>query len=363
MTACRGLRASALAFALAAVLAATSATGGQAASTGLADQGSNVDWIRLGMDIAAPMRPLLDAIDGNQALNRGSDGRLTFLLLGSDSRGTTISRTDTIMLMSIKGNTITSASIPRDTARIPRPASMGGGTFSGRVNGILRQLRGTSTSLDQALAKFEVVIEKLLQIEIDYNALIWFNGFTSLVGKVDPITVNITREIRDPKQVDDPDGPPGVYFPLWNGFALNAWNSGSNPYCNGAYKTDPAPINPQNYCRRALPYVRSRKGPNNNDWIRARRQQEFIASTIKAVGQAELSALVSTGQGEGAGKWWTNYPITATSAMDLYNELHGASLGTHVVFKPSLYATPIAGTSAYQLKLSAVLQWSAQYLK
>lgn len=363
MTARRGLRASALAFALTAVLTASSATGGQAASAVIGDAGANVDWLSLGMDMASPMRPLLDAIDGNQALNRGSDGRLTFLLLGSDARGTGISRTDSIMLMSVKGNTITSASIPRDTGRFPRPASMGGGTFSGRVNGILRQLRNTSTSLDQALAKFETVIENALQIEIDYNALIWFDGFTTLVGKVDPITVNITREIRDPKHLDDPNGPAGVYFPEWNGFALNAFNSVSQPYCNGAYKTDPAPINSANYCRRALPYVRSRKGPGNDDWVRSRRQQEFIAATIKAVGQSELAGLVSTAQGEGVGKWWTNYPITATSAMDLYNEFQGASLGTHVVFKPSLFAGRISGTSAYELKLPAVRQWSAQYLK
>jgi len=63
------------------------------------------------------------------------------------------------------------------------------------------------------------------------------------------------------------------------------------------------------------------------------------------------------------GKWWTNYPINATSAMDLYNALHNASLGEHVVFKPSIFAGRIPGTSAYELKLTAVRQWAAQHLK
>ncbi len=127
----RGFRASVVAFALTAALTVSSATGGQAVSVVIGDAGSSVDWLRLGMSMASPMRPFIDAIDGNQALNKGSDGRLTFLLMGLDARGAAITRTDTMMLMSIKGNTITSASIPRDTGRVPRPASMGGG-YSGQ---------------------------------------------------------------------------------------------------------------------------------------------------------------------------------------------------------------------------------------
>lgn len=366
MTGRIGIRASVLAVALVTVVAVSSVAGYPTASAAsrVGDPGSSdVDWLKLAFDVASPMRPLIDAVDGNQALNKGTDGRLTFLLLGLDARGSSVSRTDTMMIMSVKGSTITSASLPRDTARIPRPASMGGGTFSGKANGILRQLI-SGTTLDGALAKFEIVIENLAQIEIDYHALIWFNGFTTLVGKVDPIIVNVTREIRDPKQVDDHDGSPGVYFPTWTGYVLNAYNTGSNPYCNGAYKNDlNPPVDAKYWCHRALPYVRSRKGPRNNDFVRAKRQQEFIAAAIKAVAQTELSGLVNTAQSEGLGKWWTNYPITLTSAMDLYSALHSASLGTHVVWKPSTFASRISGTSSYQLKLSAVRQWAAQYLK
>ena len=62
------------------------------------------------------------------------------------------------------------------------------------------------------------------------------------------------------------------------------------------------------------------------------------------------------------GKWWTNYPISMSSATDLYNALNGATPQNRVVFKPSLYAQRISGTSAYELKLSAVRQWTAQYM-
>jgi anionic cell wall polymer biosynthesis LytR-Cps2A-Psr (LCP) family protein len=303
------------------------------------------------------------AIEGGAALNKGSDGRLTFLLLASDSRVSSVSRTDTMMIISIKGNTITAASIPRDTARLPRPASMGGGVFPGKANTVLRQLL-SGTTLDGALSKFEIVFEDLLRIEIDFRAIIWFNGFTTLVDKVDPITVNVTREIRDGKLGEDPDGPAGVYFPKRAGYAIYAWDPLPNPYCNGSWKDDTSPpIDAKFMCHRALPYMRSRKGPNNSDWVRARRQQEFVVATIKAVAQSELSGLVTTAQSEGLGRWWTNYPISLTSAMDLYNEFQGASLGKHVVFKPTTYATRIPGSAGYELKVPAVRAWAAQYLK
>ena len=112
---------------------------------------------------------------------------------------------------------------------------MGGGVFPGKANGILHQLL-SGTNLDGALAKFEIVFENLLQIEVDYRALVWFNGFTTLVNTIDPINVNINSEIRDPKHIDDWDGPTGVYFPKWSGYSLYAWDTLPNPYCNGAWK-------------------------------------------------------------------------------------------------------------------------------
>jgi anionic cell wall polymer biosynthesis LytR-Cps2A-Psr (LCP) family protein len=267
------------------------------------------------------------------------------------------------MIMSIKGNTITAASLPRDTGRVPRPASMGGGTFSGKANTILRQLMA-GTTLDAALDKFDRVIENLLNIEVDYHALIWFNGFTTLVDKIDPITVNSTREIKDGKFHDDPGGIPGVYFPKWNGYSLHAWDPLPNEYCDGSFKNDSnPPVDAKYWCRRALPYVRTRHGVANDDWVRSRRQQEFIYAAINATSSGELSGLVSTGLAQGKGKWVTNYPITMSGATDLYNALHGASLGIHVVFKPSQFASRIAGTSQYQLKLPAVRAWAATYLK
>lgn len=343
----------------AAFLALSSAFG-QTATVAAATPMSAKGLVRMAATFASPLRPLLSVLEGTNAVSTGSDGRLTFLLVGSDSRTSSISRTDSIMIVSLKGKSISAASIPRDTARIPNP--FGGGVFPGKINSILHQLRTGSASLDQALDRFEVVIENVIQQEIDYHALLWFDGFTTLVGKIDPISVNIGRDIADPKHEDDEFGPLGVYFPKWTGYALYAFNTGSNPYCNGAYKSDPPPVDARYWCRRALPFVRTRKGPGNNDWVRSSRQQGFVAATIKAISRTELNSLVSTAQSEGAGKWSTNLPINSSTALDLYDALYGARLVNQIVFKPKTYAGRIVGTSSYELKLPAVRQWAAQYL-
>ena len=332
-----------------------------AASTSAAEP-AGLSWVELAADMTAPFRPLIDAVSGTQSVSTGSDGRLTFLLLGSDGRGTGASRTDSIMVVSVKGSSISVASIPRDTAHIPNPA---GGTFKGKVNGIVRQYLFAGNSLSQSLAKFEIVIEKLLQIEIDYYALVWFGGFTTLVGKIDPVIVS-QSEVRDGKQIDDHDKsvPKGVYFPASSAYSLYDYNPTGRPLCNGLWRTDTSgPIDSQYWCHRALPYVRSRKGPNNNDWIREARQQGFLASAIKAVSSSELSGLVATGAAQGNGKWVTDMPITYSNALDLYNRLHSASVTHSVVFKPNGYASRIKGTSGYELKLPVVRSWAASYLK
>ena len=165
------------------------------------DLGSWGGWLSMAATAAAPFRPLIDALAHTNGLSTGTDGRLTVLLLGSDTRKGGVGLTDTIMIMSIKGNTISAASIPRDTARIPNPFTPSTtDTFSPRVNAILKSLVSSSGgNIEAGMDKFDQVIESLLQIEIDYHALITFKGFDQLVDVVDPIYVNNTQNIRDPK--------------------------------------------------------------------------------------------------------------------------------------------------------------------
>jgi hypothetical protein len=81
------------------------------------------------------------------------------------------------------------------------------------VNAIAKQV---------GLASFEYVIEKLLDIEIDYYALVTFNGFNNLVEQVEPVSLN-TKQVKDKKFWDDPLLPRGVYFPAMTNYQLYAW--------------------------------------------------------------------------------------------------------------------------------------------
>ncbi|CAN5636565.1 hypothetical protein BH23CHL7_BH23CHL7_00390 [soil metagenome] len=308
---------------------------------------------------AAP--PLLRLIEGGSALNAGKDGRLTILLLGSDARGGGVARTDTIMVASLRGKSISVVSIPRDMARIPNPA---GGTFGGKVNGILGTLaRGKPT--DQALAEFTKVIENLLRVEIDYYALIKFNGFEALVKAVEPIPIRINRAVRDTAFWDDPKKPSGVYFPVSDSYDLYAMQPGGS-LCNGEWKSQAEPIASQYRCHRALPFARSRKGKSNSDFIRARRQQDLVLAAVKRVIQrgagSALSSLVKGANEQTGGRQlWTNVPLTAANALELYDRLEGASVAFQTVFSPPRYGKGVPGSTSFEPDLAAVRQVMAEH--
>ena len=327
--------------------------------------GEGGGWV--GSPIEEPEPPVTDPpVTEPSVIDWGKDGRLTLLLLGMDSRENTVTRTDTIMVMSLKGKEISAASIPRDTKRIPNP--FGEGTL-GKVNSILRDFYvGNGNDLDGALDTFEVVVEKTMRIEIDYHALVWFDGFTTLVDQVDGgangIKVNVGTTIYDSRHHDQLGSSFGVYFPEMSGYQLFAFNPASqtgSPYCDGKFKKYGNPAaHPETWCKRALPFVRTRHG--SSDYIRGRHQQQFINATIHAVDSGELSELVITAMATAKGKWWTNLPISLASASELYGALQGASLTNSVVFKPSVYATQIPGQNGIELNVAAVRAWCDAYM-
>jgi anionic cell wall polymer biosynthesis LytR-Cps2A-Psr (LCP) family protein len=306
---------------------------------------------------------LLRVLDGTQAVSTGSDGRLTVLLIGSDTRAGGAGLTDTIMVFSVKGNSISAVSIPRDTARIPDPS---GGTFPGRINSVLQKVTdGQGTH--RGLLAFEHVIENLLQIEIDYYALLRFQGFTELIKEIEPIRVRIGKNIEDPKFWDDPERPKGVFFPQADQYDIYAWQPGAaSGLCDGLWQSHGRPVQAADWCHRAIPFVRSRKGPSNSDFSRAHRQQDLVMGAIKRVlergsGNA-LGSLVARTQEQSRNlSLATNIPLTMSNALDMFRLLDGASLGFQAVFSPPEYATHIAGGTSYELDLAAVRRVTRQW--
>jgi anionic cell wall polymer biosynthesis LytR-Cps2A-Psr (LCP) family protein len=306
---------------------------------------------------------IIRLLDGSPQLTTGNDGRLTVLLLGSDARGSGIARTDAITVVSLKGKSITAVSIPRDMARIPLP---GGGTHEGKINALLGQYARTR-SVDDALAEFEKVVEHFLGIEIDYHALIKFTGFDELIGEIEPVTLQVRKEVRDDKLHDDPNRPGGVYFPARSGYELYMLHPVGLPRCNGLWRQQSGAIAEQYWCHRALMYARTRKGPANSDYARARRHQDLVMAAIRRVIErgsgSRLDALLAAANGQvSARELWTNIPLSAANALAMYNDLDGASLDFQAVFSPSTYASGIPGSSGIQPKIDAIRAYTKQHM-
>jgi anionic cell wall polymer biosynthesis LytR-Cps2A-Psr (LCP) family protein len=326
-----------------------------------------LNWLSIGAKLA----PSFDSSGGGSpsAISAGTDGRLTIMLLGFDTRGAGLQRTDTIMIASVKNKVMTAASIPRDTARILNPFTANPNDYySGKINTIIKQLKKTRSST-QALLDFEKIIEGELNIEIDATVGITFNGFNNLVDEIDPINVRIDHGIKDVKFWDNPYKTRGVYFPTATSYDLYAWQPNANPaLCDGSFRSYANP--PSNtWCRRAIVYVRSRKGTGNSDFKRAGRQQDLVVGAIRAVlnrgGGANLTALVNNAKAQSAQGYLysANFDVSTVTAAQIWDRVNGASVGAHVVFAPSTYSTHIPGTSSYQLKLDAVRAWANANLK
>lgn len=124
------------------------------------------------------------------------DNAVNILLMGTDARiGQDVARTDAMIVVHIDPSTkrVSMLSLPRDLAMtIPRVNEQR------RINtayylGETRLKKG----LGPALAKESV--GKLLGIEIDRYALISFDGFKELIDKLGGVTIDVQKEIYDPK--------------------------------------------------------------------------------------------------------------------------------------------------------------------
>jgi anionic cell wall polymer biosynthesis LytR-Cps2A-Psr (LCP) family protein len=313
----------------------------------------------------------VEALTGRQSqVNAGSDGRVTVLMVGSDHRegGGNGERTDTMIVMSINTNNgqISAASIPRDTARVPLAPALGGGTFTNKINGMLKWFKKQSGGSRAAgMEKLRVEIEYLLATPIDYVAYIRFGGFDTLVDEAGGIATSIPAQIRDPSYIDKPGWPTGAKFNADNSVELGGAEA---ERCYGGYPKPVTDWSDSNVppCFRALVYVRSRHGKvgtaSNNDFKRSSRQQLFIYDAIRQVRQSLSSAQSIRAKANSIPtNFYTTIPLSsAADGVELYNLMQGATMPYRVVFSPSTYSTKVR--SHYELKLSAVRAWCDQHM-
>jgi polyisoprenyl-teichoic acid--peptidoglycan teichoic acid transferase len=177
---------------------------------------------------------------------------VTFLLLGSDTRGGTSFRTDTILIAIVRPHDgqVSLISIPRDLwvnipsvgmQRINTAYQFGQFSYQGGGAGLLK---------DTILFNFG--------LKIDYTAMIDFNGFRKVVDTFGGIDVPISCPYTDWRLLD----------PSYDPENENNWF---------LYTAGPGVLHMDGDL--ALWYARSRK--RSNDFDRGRRQQEVIRAIYK----------------------------------------------------------------------------------
>jgi polyisoprenyl-teichoic acid--peptidoglycan teichoic acid transferase len=194
----------------------------------------------------------------------GEDGRLTVLLLGSDKRkGIAGERTDTIIVatMEPRSGTVTMVSLPRDTVQVPIGPNK---VYADRINTLFGQLQSQTDKRKAALGKLRQALSYAFGVQIDYAAMVDFDGVVSLVDRIGGVKVKLDEPLIDPSMHIGPKG-----------LKLRA----------GRQTLDG---------REALAFSRSRH--TSSDYDRSRRQQKLIAAagaTVRDQGVAALPSLLS----------------------------------------------------------------------
>jgi anionic cell wall polymer biosynthesis LytR-Cps2A-Psr (LCP) family protein len=310
-------------------------------------------WVDLLENMIQPVAAALHAVVPTQ-IDKGSDGRLTVLLVGSDWRerlAGTGERTDAMMIVTIDDQKqISAISLPRDVGNFPIGPNE---TFQAKVNGLFKYFKQTYGTRELALEHMRLAFQYAFGIEIDYVAYIRFTGVDNLVDQVGGVPVAVPYNIYDPTIVDDRTiRQHGAKF-LQSDSTL--MRGGSAPVCYTV--GNPINWNATPTCNRALLYVRSRHGPGNNDWRRERRQQGFVFATINRVisrgdtGNLEALRLAALSNPE---DFYTTLPTDPASVLALFEMLDGATMPNQAVLMPSTYASSVPGTSKQELKIDAV---------
>lgn len=199
-----------------------------------------------------PLTRLVALVSGDDKRLEGlSEDRINFLLMGIGGEGHDGPYlTDTIITVSLKPSTgeIAMMSLPRDLAVKNKKGALE------KINQIYsngRQTGGDETGLENITE----TVEKFLDNEINYYALIDFSGFEKFIDELGGITVNVPKGFTDPLYPTDDFKNTVVSF-----------QAGSQLMSG----------------ERALIYARSRHGDNyeGSDFARSRRQQ-LILQAVK----------------------------------------------------------------------------------
>ncbi len=252
--------------------------------------------------------------------------RITVLLTGIDSSPTrNHALNDTMIVVSLDTTTgkLGMVSFARDIAGV---RMWDGSTFGGKLNSLMSAAQNDPAHYP--LGGINTLVKELgylLGIPVDYYAAVNLPGFTALVDAAGGVTVHNDTAIADPTYGGWTDKRP-------IGFTLGV----------GTFTLDG---------QSALAFARSRMGPANNDFVRARRQQLLILALEKKLTDPSMlprlpgiiRALGNTVR--------TNYPAdNLGQVLEAAKTIDEANI-TRVVLGPP-YAVRSSDPTTYSLTLS-----------
>jgi len=188
-----------------------------------------------------------------QATPETKNSRINILLTGIDSsERREHALTDTLIVVSVDPVTgdVAMVSFPRDIARFEQPD----GTIfiKGKINALMTYADSHPKEYpDGGLPTLISQLGYLLGVPIHYYAAVDLEGFRKLIDAVGGVTIDNPKAINDPSY--------GGWLDGHVGFRLS----------KGVHHLDG---------ENALAYARSRKGAGDNDFTRARRQQQLLVA-------------------------------------------------------------------------------------
>ncbi|HEV8516890.1 MAG TPA: LCP family protein [Candidatus Limnocylindrales bacterium] len=222
-----------------------------------------------------PATPLSDTPQPSTPAQWDGSGRLNVLLVGSDSHPELSADhylTDTLIVASVDPQTkaVAMFSVPRDTIRVPLPASWPayaayGGSFPYKINTLWYRARQNpqlfpGDDADRGYVAIKGAIGELLGLPIHYFVEVNFEGFKTVVDTVGGVTVDVQVPVSDDHYpAEDGRGSLNIYIPP------------------GIQHMDGA---------QALAYARART--KTSDFDRAGRQQRLVRALRDRVDLASL---------------------------------------------------------------------------
>ena len=183
-------------------------------------------------------------------LKKLADGRINALLLGVAGKGKPGQNlTDTIILLSInlKTNQVALLSLPRDLY-LPR--------VNMKINAVYQAGLNNAKNDSEAIALLLTSVKEITSQEVDYYAVLNFDGFKKIVDAIGGVNISNERDIYDPRY-------PGANY-SYETFELKK----GLQHLNG---------------ETALKYARERHDDPDGDFGRSRRQQQIIQAVKNKV--------------------------------------------------------------------------------